>query len=250
MIYSELSIIYRMKTSDRVTLVREYAGMTKAGLARATGISKQGIGQLENGESKAPTPENLFKIARATRTSPEWIATGKGQMVLSSGGSQSLITIEQIVKDGIDIADPNAGADSANNLGIGTRRIPVVSNEEAIDWNSNEFDASSHHKWQECSSSAPRNAYGLVMIDDKMTAHSGRSIPSGAVVIIDPQRKPENGNVVAVSVGNEVIIKELVFDGANRYLRSFNQHYSPILINDDYDIIGTAIDFNITSSLL
>ena len=52
-------------------------GLSLQGLGDLVDMTRAGIGQIERGKTKAPTPENLFKIAKALACDPEWLATGK-----------------------------------------------------------------------------------------------------------------------------------------------------------------------------
>ena len=80
MIYPLSYIMVDMETiGSRLRIERKAAGMTLEGLGDLVGMSKAGIGQIENGGTKAPHPDNLFKIAEALELSPRWLTTGKGQ---------------------------------------------------------------------------------------------------------------------------------------------------------------------------
>ena len=68
MIYAASSKIHTMNIGERVKQARELAGLTKAELARKCDMSKQAVGQIENGSTKQPNPTNLFNIARHTGT--------------------------------------------------------------------------------------------------------------------------------------------------------------------------------------
>ena len=92
MIYSnESTIIYNLSTridgmtiSKRITEAREHAGLSKTALASACKISKQAIGQMENGSTKNPQPITLKKIAYACRVSLNWLIDGEGSMLSSN----------------------------------------------------------------------------------------------------------------------------------------------------------------------
>lgn len=69
-----------MNIGDRVKRAREAAELSLAELARTIGVSRSAIGQIENGMTKSPTAENLYKIACKTKTNLDWLITGKGGM--------------------------------------------------------------------------------------------------------------------------------------------------------------------------
>ena len=49
--------------AERLQESRKKAGFSKAELGRLIGVSRASIGSMEDGSTKAATPENLFKIA-------------------------------------------------------------------------------------------------------------------------------------------------------------------------------------------
>lgn len=73
----------RMGTKDvglRLRHVRELRGFTQVALAKKSGVSQAALSELETGENRSPWGTNLVRIAEALKVSPEWLATGKGQM--------------------------------------------------------------------------------------------------------------------------------------------------------------------------
>ena len=62
---------------DRIKSARESAGLKKADLVRAVGVSAPTISDWESGKIKNIEGANLLKLANALRVSPEWLQTGK-----------------------------------------------------------------------------------------------------------------------------------------------------------------------------
>ena len=73
----------------RIKAAREHREMTQSELARATGLSRQAISQLESGITKKPEPANLFLIADALQYKARYLATGKGPKTLEEAISLS-----------------------------------------------------------------------------------------------------------------------------------------------------------------
>ena len=69
---------------ERLKIRRRLKGMTQQQLARAVGIDQSAISQIERGDSKGATAENLLKISAILETNPQWLLTGKGDPELSS----------------------------------------------------------------------------------------------------------------------------------------------------------------------
>lgn len=63
---------------DRIKQAMDAAGFTQPDLARRIGVSKQAISAMIAGTTKAPTADNVFRIAEATGYEARWIVTGKG----------------------------------------------------------------------------------------------------------------------------------------------------------------------------
>jgi len=63
---------------ERIKEAMDAADLDQPKLARRIGVSKQAISAMISGSTKAPTAENVFKIAEATNHEARWIVTGKG----------------------------------------------------------------------------------------------------------------------------------------------------------------------------
>lgn len=62
----------------RLKKKREAAGLTKAQFSREVGVSSPTVTDWENGVMR-PKGDNLLKIARVLKTTPEWIMSGRGE---------------------------------------------------------------------------------------------------------------------------------------------------------------------------
>jgi transcriptional regulator with XRE-family HTH domain len=68
----------------RLRAAMDAAGVDAAALAAAIGISYQAVKKALDGKSKTLSAENCFRAADATATNARWLATGEGEMSLSS----------------------------------------------------------------------------------------------------------------------------------------------------------------------
>ena len=69
----------RMSTlADRIQQIMRETALKPKDLSKITGVSVQSISYWVNGQTKDIRNETLFKLARGTGYSPEWIATGEG----------------------------------------------------------------------------------------------------------------------------------------------------------------------------
>ena len=74
---------FAMSIGERIAAARTALGVTKADLARVSGVTRQAIGQLESGASKRPNSETLLAIAKALGQEPSWIISGRGKMLIN-----------------------------------------------------------------------------------------------------------------------------------------------------------------------
>lgn len=78
--------------SCRVRRARRAASLSQSELAEKLDINRSAVAQWERPGGSSPTSTNLAKLAIATQTQFEWLATGRGRMRASeeSGQDQAL----------------------------------------------------------------------------------------------------------------------------------------------------------------
>lgn len=76
---SRRSIMLAMKIGERIKQARAYAKLTQRQLAALIGSTQQAIQRLERGH--VHSTRFTLEIARACRVNPNWLDTGKGDMV-------------------------------------------------------------------------------------------------------------------------------------------------------------------------
>ena len=90
----------------------------------------------------------------------------------------------------------------------------------------------------------------LASVPSMTSLTGGKSIPDGAIVIVEPTDKsPEDLNhkvVIIADADNQTTMKELIFDGTTGYLKPWNQSYDKIRITEGMRIIGYVIRFQVT----
>lgn len=70
--------------AERVGAALSRPGITASKVAREVGITPSSVTQWKNGDTKNIASDILFDAARAFEVDPEWLATGKGEMVVDS----------------------------------------------------------------------------------------------------------------------------------------------------------------------
>lgn len=92
-------------------------------------------------------------------------------------------------------------------------------------------------------------AFALEVNGDSMVSPDGIGIPHGALAIVEPEVRAENGRIVVarVSGSDEATIKKLVIDGGDAMLVPLNPRYPIIGPEREWEVVGvvTRIQYNI-----
>lgn len=77
-----------------------------------------------------------------------------------------------------------------------------------------------------------------------MTAEAGMSIPEGFIILVDPDRSAENGDLVVAKMieTNEVVFKKLIIDVGRYLLKPLNRDYKTIEAPSDLQIVGVVLE--------
>lgn len=223
-----------MMIGDRIRQARKHAGFTQKQLAEKVEVSVQAISQLEKGESKQPKSTNLIKIASATGTSFEWIATGKGQMLISG-------SVEMAVND--TLGHYNVTAEDLDLKQL----VPVISWVRAGQFCEahDPLEPGDAEDWLPRPKGASKSTYALTVKGDSMTSpYPGtRSYPQGIIIFVDPEKEvlPGSRGVFKLPESNEVTFKELVSDAGQLYLKPLNPQYDKIPVTEKMTTCGKVI---------
>ncbi|HFQ5443035.1 TPA: LexA family protein [Vibrio vulnificus] len=209
-----------MKTlSERLNHAMRLTGVTQSELARRIGIKQQSVSQICSG--KSVRSRYTMQIAEALCISANWLATGSGDIWIT---------------------------DDANIKG----RIPLINWVQAGNWTeiAEGFAQEDAEEWREVTGKAHGGCFALRVKGDSMENPSGKkSIPEGAVIVVDPEMSYSSGSLVVarLEASIEATFKQLVIDGDQRYLKPLNPQYPAIPINGNCTIVGVVkqaiIDF-------
>lgn len=188
---------------DRVRDRREAREMSQEQLAKASGVSQSTIAQIERGRNQGT--KHILKLAGALGVRPEWLETGRGEMLGISKHKTSASDVSisgqkgHLIKDSLTTRShrigggPTGSADA--NVLQPLREIPILTSEQAtkmtalIDPNTlgEPLGRITIHK-----ESSP-STFAIPIEDSSMepTFERGR-----VVVIIDPERPPAPGKYV------------------------------------------------------
>lgn len=79
--------------SERIAASMKNAGVSVSSLAANLGVSYQAVKKVVDGKSRAFTAENNAKAAAFLRVSPDWLATGSGEMLPAIAPLSSTSTV-------------------------------------------------------------------------------------------------------------------------------------------------------------
>ncbi|CAI3807038.1 hypothetical protein GLGCALEP_04455 [Pseudomonas sp. MM221] len=89
---------------------------------------------------------------------------------------------------------------------------------------------------------AQGKAFWLTVENDAMSAVSGRSVPQGMRMLVDPGVEVEAGRlVIARQPGKPAIFRELAEEGGQQYLKALNSNYPALLCEEGCEFLGVVV---------
>lgn len=197
--------------------VAEIIGVTAGYVSQlVTGNRDMGEKSARNIEKKLNLPENSLDIDR------------------------NIDYIEgEVVRRYLEINDAKINTEPGPSI---KGRVPLINYVQAGHWQEI-MDSIEPIDWLETTSNVSSQAFALRVIGDSMTNPFGSpSIPEGFIVIVDPAIEAKSGSFVVAKLAdsNEAVLKQLIIDGPNHYLKSLNPDYKPIFINQNCHICGVV----------
>ncbi|MGN8259343.1 LexA family transcriptional regulator [Pseudomonas sp. SMSB3] len=84
--------------------------------------------------------------------------------------------------------------------------------------------------------------YWLTVENDAMSASSGRSVPQGMRILVDPGLEVESGRlVIARQPGKTAILRELAEEGGQQYLKALNGSYPTLVCEAGCEFLGVVV---------
>ncbi len=84
---------------ERIRIARDRAGLSRAELGRRVGVKPSAARQWESRGATTPRIDHLASIASVTGVAFEWMATGRGPMMLPKGEEQPVLVVEVFARD-------------------------------------------------------------------------------------------------------------------------------------------------------
>lgn len=185
--------------------------MSEQQFANAVGVSRGAVQQWERPEGTAPRRSNWQRVADVL---------------------------------GVPVAELLSGLRADPALEV-RAEVPLVSEVEAGNYTVIDNFRTGGGKFETVPTrvDVKRHTYALRVHGDSMVSETGDSFPPGAILIVEPEMKPEPGDyVIALNADNETTFKQLIKDSGDLYLKPLNSRY-PIKPLGDAKIIGVVREF-------
>lgn len=210
---------------QRIRTLRKQHKLTQNDVALFIGVQRVSVSKWESQNDLFNTPkgENLFKLCQILKTTAEYILYGKNNYQQNPDQQNKGATQEHI----------------ASYL----QRIPMISWQQVKNTKqlkSGQF-TSNHTVFSHQKNSV--NSYALPVVGDSMTSASGPySFPEGVVIVFDTQWQAPlyDGVFIIATVNQEIIFRQVKYDGSKAYLNPLNTQYPKIF--DDFAVLGKVTE--------
>lgn len=193
------------------------------------------------------------RIDKAPSLVSRWRAGNKNQREISSETARE---IETLLRDEFDIPvnwmdqdhdllEKRAALESGPDI---KGSVPLISSVQAGRWTEivDHFPPGEAEEWLPCIKAHGPHTFALRVEGDSMFNPGGKwSVSEGEIVYVDPDRAPENRQLVVVRLDDErkATLKQYITDGDKTYLKALNPHWpEPIMfINQNATLCGVVI---------
>jgi len=173
------------------------------------------------------TQEDLAeRVGMSVSTINFWI---KGTRTPEIGNMKKLAAVLGV--NLYDLLGPDNEKDSnvaSTTLTVKAKTIPLISWVQAGQWREvlDNYPVGQAEEYVTTTSKVGPYPFALRVLGDSMETE----FPSGSIIIVDPDRESRNGSFVVIRLDEEMeaTFKQLILEGARKYLKPLNPRY-PIL---------------------
>lgn len=213
----------KKEIGERIFYALKSLKITVSDFAKAVNNSSSNLYNYKRG--KAEPPAEFYELVKKYNINPEWIRTGKGDMVeVLLDNKQKNSIFEQVPESEVD-----------EIMEIGLLLTPQARCGDPIQFSDIPEVQTDLRTYVMPNVKRPKAiiARGESMLED--------GIQDGDTVFYDPDAKPGNNQIILVILNGEPLIKRLKVDSDGiKWLVSSNENFKPIQINggDNVQIVG------------
>ncbi|MNM89033.1 helix-turn-helix protein [compost metagenome] len=215
-----------MNMDKWIALVRERMdelGLTQEQLAERVGVSQGSVGHWVN-KRRQPKIESMNRTFVEIGM-PHYKVSLQLRIQGQVGGERGVFEVDD-ADDGLELMQY-----------IVCFRYPVLGWEEL-----GVAEAVEPGVFEQTDYMALGKAFWLTVENDAMSAVSGRSVPQGMRMLVDPGVEAESGRlVIARQPGKPAIFRELAEEGGQRYLKALNSNYPALLCEEGCEFLGVVV---------
>jgi len=207
-----MNVIEQDMIGERLKSRRKQLKLTQANVAKLCSVSKASVSDWEKDLFQ---PKDKDLLAKALKTTKDWLLTGKGSAEISNVSSAYL-----------------------NGLSI-----PLISWVQAGSWSGvvDTFQPGDADEYYPCPEKHSESTFALTVVGESMFPDF---IP-GEIIYVDPCVEAVSGSCVVVRQNGdtEATFKQLMLDGSKKYLKALNPNWpNPIMeMLPDAVICGVVI---------
>lgn len=196
--------------------LQQREGATKAGLARAAGVTKPAVSAWFSGAAKKIGGEALLLSARYLGVRPEWLATGRGPMSLNGadGNTSHIASATGGVADSPDTFDLDAK--------VHTRRLPRIRWEQVGELKNMLLESLTPISHDESPFDSGPGSFLLELASESMLP----DYRPGEVIQVDPSIASRHGDdVIVLLPSGRAIFRRLVDSEDGQLLQALNPQW-------------------------
>jgi transcriptional regulator with XRE-family HTH domain len=179
-------------------------------------------------QTKIPQP-TLHRILSGATTSPRGASLAPLAHFFS-------ITINQLL--GEDPLPKNRVPGTYNPRIQGWKSLPLLKISEIQAFLESD-DKTSSERWVSTDMTVSKEAFAIVAEGNAMAPR----FEEGTILIFEPEQKPRDQDFVVALIKkqNTPLFKQILIDGDDRYLKSFNADYRTVFMDKDDSLLGTLV---------
>ena len=142
-----------------------------------------------------------------------------------------------------DIIREAEGGSPADPAIAGACRVPLLGGGDVARWLQPAQRQGLRERRETLIALPPANAhtFALLQSGDSMQSDSGAAFADGTTLLVDPELAPDDRDyVIALPEGGAPMLRQLVREGDDTYLKPLNRNYRPRLIDPGITLAGTV----------